>query len=395
MKKIVYIFSLMLIIGACKKDPEVQPLPEFSLPSDYSVLEGDENKTISIAVRSSGEFAEEGNPSVTYTIEHVSTDENDFTGAMSGTLEFTTVNETKYIELTTSANTDYEPTKQFTVRLGNGTNAKINKDKRKTTITFLDDDECICGECEGYETVSMYPGLTLDWSDEFDAADIDATIWDYDQGGGGWWNAQLQNFTTSPVNSFIKDGELVLKAIKTTNDYTSAQLKTQGKKLINRGRLDIRAKMPYGKGVWPRIWLKSEENVHGGWPKSGELIMTEVYGHIPSVAHAIADYGEEGNDYERKAYSYVTSHDNLGDCYHIFSMVWEADQISFLVDGNEYMKLTADEVTQKGYTYPYSDDADFHVIFSMAVGGTKVGQPNDSDLPAEMKIDYIRFYKED
>lgn len=390
--KYKYIFPVFLpaiLLGCSKKEAEV--LPAVSVMSNITVTEGDNGiKTATFNVSVSGEFSEAGNPSVSYSIRHLSTTDSDIK-TLSGTLEFTFAGEVKTIQVEILGDKIYEPNKQFELRISDEVNARIISSGRSKTGELIDNDPCFPGDCEGYINSTTYEGMTLAWSDEFDGTTINSDIWEHDLGGGGWWNAQLQEFTASSQNSFLENGELVLKVMKQGQQYTSAQLKTQGKKFVNTGRLDIRAKFPGGKGIWPRLWLKPEQNVHGNWPQSGEIVMAEMYGHSPNIAHTLVDYGKDGNDMERHPFSYVSEqHNSFSDVYHTYSLIWESGKISMLIDEHQYMTLTKTEVQALGYTYPY--DADFHLILSMAVGGTKVGDPDDAILPKEIRIDYVRFY---
>ena len=383
-------FAATVLVSCGGGEPEL--LPKIAVVSDVSVTEGDtETKQAVFTIKITGELSKDGDPSVKYLVRHLTTTDEDFS-EMSGTLEFSATGEEQTITIDIAPDEVYEVNKEFEIRLSEPVNARLTSSDRSRKGVIRDNDPCVAGECEGYITADTYPGMTLDWSDEFDGTDIDMSIWDYDMGAGGWWNAQLQEFTNATGNSFVENGELVLRATESGNNIFSAQLKTQGKKMVNRGRLDIRAKFPHGKGIWPRIWLKPENNVHGGWPQSGEIILGEIYGHSPNVVHTLVDYGKDGNDMERHPFSYAASnHNSMADVYHTYSLLWEDGRLTCFVDGEQYMTLTRSEVQAQGYTYPYT--ADFHLIFSMAVGGTKVGNPEAGSLPAEMRIDYVRYYK--
>ena len=104
---------------------------------------------------------------------------------------------------------------------------------------------------------SSYSGLSLVWSDEFNGPGINSNVWNYDTGGGGWGNNELENYTNSSKNSYITNGGyLVIEARKESDGtYTSARMQTQGKKEFTYGRMDIRAKLPKTKGLWPAIWM--------------------------------------------------------------------------------------------------------------------------------------------
>ena len=384
---------ILSVIMSCKKD-ELNVPPYVYVVDNIEVTEGDtDDKIATFRVKVIGALLEDGSkPQVKYTVSHVTTTDEDVVTS-SGTLEFSEKGEVKEVNVTIKSDQIYEYNKEFKIRISKPINCRIVSSDDSKVGLLKDNDPCVEGDCDGYLTPDEYAGHTYDWGDEFDGDVLDNNLWGYDFGGGGWWNAQLQEFTSSPYNVRIdtSSGELVLRAIYFDDKYFSAQVKTQDNKLgkyINQGRLDIRAKFPAGKGVWPRIWLKPQVNE---WPKTGEIIMAEIYGHIPNIAHTLVDYGEWGN-YERHPFSVAADdHRSMEDIYHTYSLIWESDRLKFLVDGNQYAELTAQEVQDQGHTYPYT--ADFHLIFSMAVGGVKVGEPDPDIFPKEMRIDYVRFFR--
>lgn len=140
-------------------------------------------------------------------------------------------------------------------------------------------------------------GWTLVWNDEFDGDTIDTTKWDFDLGNGffdyqhqswvgGWGNEELQFYTREPSNVFVKDSVLTIRALKESVHgcgYTSARLKSRkrdGTPLFNKlyGRFEFRAKVPWGKGLWPALWLLPQHDQYGGWAASGEIDVMEIIG---------------------------------------------------------------------------------------------------------------------
>ena len=141
------------------------------------------------------------------------------------------------------------------------------------------------------------PGWKLVWSDEFDGTTIDKTKWDFDHGNGfvgadgkttvgGWGNGELEYYTDRPENAFVKDGMLHICAIREAFKnckYTSARLKTRKddkSPLFNKlyGKFEFRAKLPLGKGIWPAIWMLSQDEKYKGWAASGEIDILEARG---------------------------------------------------------------------------------------------------------------------
>ena len=94
------------------------------------------------------------------------------------------------------------------------------------------------------------------WQDEFDYnGKPDPAKWDYELGGSGWGNNELQNYTDSLVNAVVKDGHLVITARKESSgnrQFSSARLLTKGKGDFLYGKIEVKARLPKGVGTWPR-----------------------------------------------------------------------------------------------------------------------------------------------
>ena len=127
------------------------------------------------------------------------------------------------------------------------------------------------------------PGWTLSWSDEFtgpNGSSVDSSKWVLETGGGGWGNNELEYYTKRPENVYLKDGNLIIKAVKekytgpdgVTRPYTSARLKTLGKFSQAYGRFEARIKIPRGQGIWPAFWMLGDDIEKIGWPTAGEIV---------------------------------------------------------------------------------------------------------------------------
>ena len=134
----------------------------------------------------------------------------------------------------------------------------------------------------GYESPLTYPGYSLVWSDEFSGNTLNTNDWTHEIGNGcpnlcGWGNSELQSYRSQ--NSTVADGHLTIEAKRENSGaYTSSRIKTQGKKFFKYGRIDIRAKVPRGNGLWPAIWMLGESISSVGWPRSGEIDIMEMIG---------------------------------------------------------------------------------------------------------------------
>ncbi|MEM5948455.1 family 16 glycosylhydrolase [Spirochaetia bacterium 38H-sp] len=234
----------------------------------------------------------------------------------------------------------------------------------------------------------------LAWSDEFDGPEIDRDIWVFETGNGanGWGNNELEYYKEE--NAFIEDGMLVIEAKKETVStgykdfhYTSARMKTQGKYDFTYGRVEIRAKLPKGQGIWPALWMLGSDIGSKGWPRCGEVDIMELVGHEPSTVHgtihAPFSYGANGI-----GAAYKLKKGDFSNDFHVFAIEWDEDEIEWYVDDVLYHVVNKDEI---GPDWVF--DHNFFFIFNVAVGGNWPGSPDNSTVfPQRMYVDYIRVY---
>lgn len=245
------------------------------------------------------------------------------------------------------------------------------------------------------ENVQKLPerNYNLVWSDEFDGAantSPDATKWTFDIGRGdnGWGNEELQTYTNS-TNNVAHDGEgnLVITAIRTGDNFTSGRIKTQGLYAKAYGRFEARLKTPYGPGLWPAFWLLGENIETVTWPQCGELDIMELRGQEPNIIHgSIHGPGYSAGNAITKGYALPNG--RFDTEYHVFAMEWTEDRIDFFVDDFLYHRIEKANVPGEWvYNQP------FFMLFNVAVGGTYVGFPTaQTPFPQKMIIDYVRVY---
>jgi beta-glucanase (GH16 family) len=245
----------------------------------------------------------------------------------------------------------------------------------------------------------------LVWADEFDTnGAIDAAKW-YHQTqlpqGGSWYNGEVQHYTNRIENSSVNNGFLDITAIKEnftdqgeTKQYTSARLNS--KFAFTYGRVDVRAKLPFGDGTWPAIWTLGKninedggywDNQYGtvGWPACGELDIMEHGLHptnqVSVAIHTPSSYGSTVN----------TSIQTLADVannFHVYSMNWSPDQITFLIDGVGF--YTYNPAVKNDDTWPFYLEQ--YLLLNIAMGGNGGAiDPNFSQ--SSMVIDYVRVYQ--
>ena len=235
------------------------------------------------------------------------------------------------------------------------------------------------------------------WADEFDYSGLpDPKRWGYDVGGGGWGNNELQYYTKDRLeNARVENGNLVIEARKEEylgRNYTSARLVTKGKGDWTYGRIEVRAKLPRGRGTWPAAWTLASQTSYGTafWPDNGEIDIMEHVGFDPGRVHA---------NIHTKAFNHAIK-TNKGantlvpdamDAFHTYRVDWTPTDMTFFVDDKSYFKFGN---TGNGWQeWPY--DKPQHLLLNIAVGGNWGGQQgvDDAIFPQKMLVDYVRVYK--
>ncbi|MDP5275155.1 carbohydrate binding domain-containing protein [Chengkuizengella axinellae] len=243
---------------------------------------------------------------------------------------------------------------------------------------------------------------SLVWEDDFEDAQIDESKWNFIQGGGGYGNHELQNYTNRSENARIEDGSLVIEAHEENfgaEEYTSAKLTTEGKGDWKYGRFEIRAKSPEGQGIWPAIWMMpTDYQVYNVWPSSGEIDIFELVGHDPYTVHGTLHYGSP-HTYTGESYQ-LPNGEKFSDDYHTYTIEWEPGEIRWYVDDVLFSKqndwFSKDPNNPENYTYPAPYDREFYLQLNLAVGGDWPGYPDETTVfPQQFLIDYVRVYELD
>lgn len=236
---------------------------------------------------------------------------------------------------------------------------------------------------------------SLVWNDEFDNSGLpDTTRWNYDTGGHGWGNHELQFYTgANPENARVEDGKLIIEARPDSMEgmgYTSARLTTKNKGDWKYGRIEVRAKLPSGVGVWPAIWMLPTENTYGGWPKSGEIDIMEYVGYQPDTIHGTI-HCESFNHMKGTQKAGTLPLVEAEEAFHVYSIDWEENRILFKVDDTTY--FTFEKESDNPSDWPFNQP--FHLVVNIAVGGSWGGLKGvDRDMfPQTMEVDYVRVYQ--
>ncbi|WP_092896567.1 glycoside hydrolase family 16 protein [Algoriphagus aquimarinus] len=234
----------------------------------------------------------------------------------------------------------------------------------------------------------------LVWSDEFKIDGLpDPEKWTYDVGDHGWGNDELEYYSQNDLkNARIENGKLIIEAHADASHpkgYTSARLLTRGKAAWQYGYIEVNAKLPQGRGTWPAIWMLSEENLHGGWPKNGEIDIMEHVGYDPGKVHGTV-HTEAFNHTAGTQKGGFRQVPDFNLEFHTYAIDWTEEKIDFLIDGVIYFTF---ENTGNDYKeWPF--DQPFHLILNIAVGGGWGGlQGVATDIwPQRMEVDYVRVY---
>lgn len=243
------------------------------------------------------------------------------------------------------------------------------------------------------------PGWKLVWSDEFNKAGLpDQTKWGYDVGDHGWGNNELQYYSANRTeNARVENGKLIIEARRDNfegHTYTSARLVTRNKGDWTYGRIEVRAKLPWGKGTWPAIWMLPTQWTLGdkGWPDNGEIDIMEHVGYDPGVVHASIHC----NRYVHTKGTQKTANIRVTDAmnaFHNYTIEWNENEIKAFVDTTQYFSFKNEG---KGWQYwPFFKD--FHLILNIAWGGNWGGAQgiDNSILPQKMEVEYVRIYEKE
>lgn len=236
----------------------------------------------------------------------------------------------------------------------------------------------------------------LVWSDEFDGSTLNLNNWSYQLGNGcpnlcGWGNNELQSYTSSNNNIKVLDGNLVITAINSNNNWTSARIRSLDKFDFCLGRVEVRAKIPEGRGFWPAAWFLPSEYYYGIWPISGEIDLLETRGQEPEKTLGTIHFGPLFPNNQYTGGEYTDPSGTFADDFHVFEIIWTEESIVWKVDGVQFLEKSREDVGP--FRWPF--DRNFHALLNFAVGGNFLGNP-DATTPtqADFVVDYIRVYQD-
>ncbi len=269
-----------------------------------------------------------------------------------------------------------------------------------TTAQPYDDRSLVPDSCSYLDNIDDWQPV---WCDEFDVDGLPSSErWSYDVGGGGWGNNEDQYYTNADLdNAFVSEGTLKIRAVKediSGYDYSSARLISKYRGDWLYGRIQIRAKMPTGRGTWAALWMLPTDWRYGGWPDSGEIDIMEYVGYDPDEIHGTIHTGAYNHSLGTQI-GYSRTVDDAENSFHIYEMVWEPRKIELFIDGVKFATFGYNPLfnidTENSDAWPF--DQRFHLIMNLAIGGNWGGVQgvDDSIFPTQMEVDYVRVYQKD
>lgn len=244
--------------------------------------------------------------------------------------------------------------------------------------------------------------IELVWSDEFDGTTINPGVWVASFSTA--LNNELQFYTNRPENLRVRDGKLQIIGLRESyqnRSWTSARIRTQNRMDFKYGKVELRAKLPRGKGLWPAFWMLPSNKIYGGWPYSGEIDILENRGHemdrFQTSLHfsAVASPGSGNTLADRRIISDETI--LIGDSlntWHLYGLEWNEDGMIWYFDHEEVFRVSRTQIEAQAEVYPF--DEEFHFILNLAIGGNYLGdQQPDQTTPdsSYFEVDYIRLYQ--
>jgi len=394
MKIIVAFIVPILFLVACGKSgssPATQTTVPSASISDASQQRSAASDTTFVFTVTLSQAAQQ-NVTVSYTtIDGTAVKNTDYLPA-SGTLTISAGSTSASINVQVTGDSLRRPNQIFYVQLSNPQNCTLSGNKGTGTI-INDDLLYFPVDNTGYTTPTQYPGYTLAWSDEFTGNAINTNNWGFESGNNsGWGNQELENYTARTQNAFVSAGNLIIEArLESLGGftYTSARMKTEGLQSFQYGRVDIRAKLPAGQGMWPALWMLGNDITQVNWPACGEIDMMELLGQQTNKIYGTLHWGANYTSEASQGGTYTLPTGGFDQQFHVYSLLWDADSLKLLVDDQQYFSLATSAVSPGS---PFNNK--FFFIFNIAVGGNWPGAPNGTtQFPQRMVVDYIRVFQ--
>jgi beta-glucanase (GH16 family) len=267
--------------------------------------------------------------------------------------------------------------------------AGINVNIDNPTLTVADNDDVSPGDT-----------LTLVWSDEFEAAQLDPETWFFEEGDGsqygipGWGNNELEWYL--PDSALLENGMLVITArneVSNGKNYTSARINTKDRFAFRYGRIEARVRLPGGQGIWPAFWLLPQDDVYGTWAASGEVDIMEAVNLGASggnTVHGTLHYGAQWPNNVSSGSGYEVATNATAE-FHVYALEWDATEMRWYIDDVLFAMQNSWSTAAAPFPAPF--DERFYILLNVAVGGNWPGAPNAAtEFPVTMEVDYVRVY---
>ena len=253
---------------------------------------------------------------------------------------------------------------------------------------------CLCTNAQQANLKPLGKKGKLIWKDEFNGSGLpDSTKWDYEV--GFIRNNEKQYYTKARIeNCYESNGNLVIESKKENYkgaEYTSASINTLGKHSFTGNiRIEVRAKIPDGKGIWPAIWMLGSNDKKVGWPRCSEIDIMEFVGHIPDTVWGTLHWWDSTSTEANKHLSKGSelTYDDLHTQYHVYGMERKGNRIQLFVDDHYYFEFTVPPTA-----YPSSFTGPLYLLINTAIGGSWGGPIDDSIFPQKYYVDYVRVYR--
>jgi len=221
---------------------------------------------------------------------------------------------------------------------------------------------------------------TLAWKDEFhhEGSLSNWNLQDWPSDKNGEWQYY------SPENVSIQDGFLIIESRKERfkgRDYTSGAVTTEEKFEFTYGKVEIRAKLPEGQGIFPAFWLVNSNG--DNWLP--EIDMLEYLGQYPNELHYVVHWENTLSEKSRDYFHYKSDDINFSDDFHTYGLQWEPNKITWILDGTPIFESKA-----------FSPDVPLYLYINTAIGGDWPGKPDPFDeYPKQMQIEYVRIFQKE
>ena len=242
----------------------------------------------------------------------------------------------------------------------------------------------------GISSSSASAKWVLKYTENFDGKELQGKLWKRIEGSADSGPDWQRNISPRPDLSEVKNGELILKGVRNNDPASDSRrvlaggVMTRGLFCMKYGKVEIRAKLKGQKGAWPAMWMMPQDPV-GTWPECGEIDILERLNFDKFI-------------YQTVHSSWTSSHPNdppsggrgaiKPDAWNIYAIEWTPDRIVWRINGKETHSYA--KIGDSHERWPW--DTPFYLILDMQLGGKWVGPIDESALPTEMRIDWVKFY---